>query len=336
MTRNVTVFGGTGFIGRHIVQRLARAGDSVRVAVRHPGSAGFLKPLGNVGQVVPVQANVRDEASVAAAVAGADAVINLVGLLYQSGRQSFAELQARAPGRIARAAAEAGVSQLVHVSAIGADRASPSAYGRSKAAGEAAVREAFPQATILRPSIVFGPEDDFFNRFAALCRTSPLVPLFFDARKLPRFHWDGVFLVPSIEAGTSRMQPVYVGDVADAALAVLARPDAQGGLYELGGPADYSFRDLMALIQQQLGVDKPYLPVPYAAVDAGAFFAQMLPVPPITRDQLKMLRIDNVVADDAATLKSLGIAPTAVEVILPTYLARHAAPRAAHDEAPQA
>lgn len=335
MTRNVTVFGGTGFVGRHIVQRLARAGDNVRVAVRRPDSAGFLKPLGNVGQIVPVQANVRDEASVASAVAGADAVINLVGVLYEAGKQSFAEVQARAPGRIARAAAEAGVSLLVHMSAIGADRASPSAYGRSKAAGEVAVREAFPRATILRPSIVFGPEDDFFNRLAALCRTSPLVPLLFDARKLPRFRWDGIFLMPSIEAGTSRMQPVYVGDVADAVLASLDRAEVHGNLFELGGPADYSFRDLMDLIQEQLGVNKPYLPVPYAAVDVGAFFAQMLPVPPITRDQLKMLRIDNVVAEGAATLKSLGIAATAAEVILPTYLARHATVRAAHDEAPQ-
>ena len=344
MGRSITVFGGDGFIGRHVVQRLAKRGDTVRVAVRRPDAAAFLKPLGNVGQVVPVQANVRDDASVSAAVAGADAVVNLVGILCEGGKQTFADVHARAPGRIARAATEAGVSRLVHLSAIGADRASPSAYGRSKAAGEAAVAEAFPAATILRPSVVFGPEDGFINKFAELLRLSPVVPLFFDARKMPKMHIDGIFVVPEFDAGTTRMQPVYVGDVADAVVASLDRNAEGGATFELGGPSVYTFREVMELILRELGLRKPFVPVPYFAADIGAFFvqqipgffAQQLPMPPVTRDQMKMLRLDNVVSEDAAGLAALGIVPTAAEVIVPTYLGRAQSGRMDNSALPQA
>lgn len=344
MGRNITVFGGGGFIGRHVVQRLARQGDTVRVAVRRPDAAAFLKPLGNVGQIVPVQANVRDDASVAAAVAGADGVINLVGVLSEGGRQTFAEVHARAAGRIARAAADAGVDALVHVSAIGADRASPSAYGRSKAAGEAAAVEAFPGSAIIRPSVVFGPEDDFINKFAELIRLSPVVPLFFDARKMPRFRMDGIFMVPEIDAGVTRMQPVYVGDVADAVVVALGRDDAAGRVFELGGPQVYTYHELMELIVRELGLKRLYAPVPFFAGDVAGFlmqqipgfFAQQLPMPQLTRDQMRLLRQDNVAAEGAAGLADLGVAATAAELILPTYIKRAATGELDQGALPQA
>ncbi|MBX3494044.1 MAG: complex I NDUFA9 subunit family protein [Parvibaculum sp.] len=302
----VAVFGGSGFLGRHTVQALARRGYRVRVAVRRPNEAQFLRPMGAVGQVEPMQANIRDDASVAAALAGADAVVNLVGILHESGKQKFTSVQAEGAGRVARAAAAAGIASFVHVSAIGADPESPSAYARSKAEGEAGVRAALPGAVILRPSIVFGPEDDFFNRFAALARLSPVLPL--------------------IGGGLTRFQPVYVKDVAEAIATVLTRGDATGRVYEIGGPEVETFRELMERLLREIGRARLLVPVPFAAARLKAAFLQLLPTPPLTVDQVRMLAVDNVVSDAAKaegrTLEGLGIQPTAMAAILQSYLYR--------------
>ena len=319
--RIVTIFGGTGFLGRHIVQRLAREDWGVRVATRRPELAGFLRPCGDVGRVAPLQANVRDEDSVRRAVAGADAVINLTGILSERGRQTFHAVHVAAAERIARAAAEAGASRLLHISALGADAASPSEYARSKAAGETAVREAFPRATVFRPGLVFGPEDDFFNRFASMVGLVPVLPLFFDG--MPRMKLDGLFLTPEFEAGTTRFQPVFVGDIAEAAHRVLDGEAAQGKTYALGGPSVYSYAELMALIARETGRRVFFVPVPFFAAAILAQFAQFAPAPPLTPDQVKLLRIDNVAAPDAPGFADLGVEATAAELILPTYLRGH-------------
>ncbi len=316
--RIVTVFGGAGFLGRHMVQRLAREGVGIRVATRRPALAGFLRPLGDVGQVAPLQANVRDEASVRRAVEGSDAVIDLVGILHERGRQTFKAIHEEAAGRIARAAADAGARRLLYVSAIGADPASPSAYARSKAAGEAAVREAFPEATILRPSLVFGPDDGFFNLFASLARLAPALPVFFEG--LPRLGLDGLFPTASFPAGTTKFQPVFVGDVAEAACRALGSDEAAGRTYELGGPTVYSYAELMALVYKAIGRRERLLPVPFFAAAIGAQLLQFAPRPMLTPDQVVQLRRDNLAAPDAPGLADLGVTPTAAELILPTYL----------------
>jgi NADH dehydrogenase len=296
-----TVFGGSGFIGRYVVKRLARDGYRVRVAVRDPEAALFLKPMGTVGQVVPLYASITDDASVANAVAGADVVVNLVGILAESRGAGFQSIQAEGAGRVASLAAAAGVRRLVHVSAIGADAGSPSRYAQSKAAGEAAVRSAFPRATILRPSVVFGPEDQFFNRFAAIARLVPVMPVI---------------------AGATKFQPVYVGDVADAVMAALSRPDAEGAVYELGGPRVWSMRELMAYILTITGRDKPMIAVPMCVARMQAAVMELIPGKPLTRDQLLLLQRDNVVAAGIPGLAALGIVPTPVELIVPAYLRR--------------
>ncbi len=298
--RLITVFGGSGFIGRYLVQRLARRGWQIRVAVRHPAQALFLKPLGDVGQITPVPASLRHEGSIRAAVAGSDAVVNLVGILYQRGRQGFAEIHAEGARRVAEAARAAGAERLVQMSALGADPSSPSDYARSKAAGEAAAAAAFPGASIVRPSVVFGPEDGFFNRFAALARYSPVLPL--------------------IGGGHTRFQPVYVGDVADALLRIVEDPACAGRTYELGGPQVYSFRELMELTLETTCRDRWLIPVPFWLASLQAAFLGLLPSPPLTRDQVRLLQRDNVVSPGAPGLAELGIAPTAAEVIIPTYL----------------
>lgn len=306
-TGMVTVFGGSGFIGRHLIRRLARSASSVRAAVRHPDRALFLKTMGDVGCVTPVAVNARDDASVAAAVAGADAVVNLVGILFERGRQTFSAVHEEAAGRIAHAAKDSGVRRLVHVSALGASTASEAAYARSKAAGEAAVKEAFPEATVIRPSIVFGPEDDFFNRLAAFARLLPALPL--------------------IGGGHTRFQPVFVGDVADAIQRILEATASQdnmpGKIYELGGPRIYSFRDLMTLMLTEIGRNRLLVPIPFAVAEFEAFFLEKLPNPPLTRDQVALLRHDSVVSDGALGLSDLGITATAAEIVLPSYLGRY-------------
>lgn len=301
-----TVFGGSGFIGRYVVKRLAEAGFIVRVAVRDPEAALFLKPMGGVGQVVPMACDVTKPALVAAAVAGAEVVVSLVGILFESRTNSFAATQAEAPGTIARAAAAAGVRRLVHVSALGADAASDSLYARSKAEGEQAVLAAFPAATILRPSLVFGPEDGFFNRFAAMAGLSPVLPL--------------------VGGGQTRFQPVYVGDVADAVMAALARDEAMGRTYELGGPKTYTFRELMEFILATIGRRRHLVPLPWGLAMLQGRLGEFLPTPPITQDQVRLLRRDSVVAAGAPGLAELGIAPHAIEAIVPSYLARYRRP----------
>jgi uncharacterized protein YbjT (DUF2867 family) len=298
----VTVFGGSGFIGRHLVRRLCAKGWRVRVAVRRPNEALFLKPMGDVGQVQLVQANIRDDGSVRAAVSGSDDVINLVGILFESGKQSFSAVQAEGPGRIGAAASAAGVKRVVQISAIGANAESESDYAKSKAAGEAALHAAFPSATILRPSIVFGPEDDFFNRFASLARMLPMLPL--------------------IGGGETRFQPVYVADVADAIMAVLADGTTAGKTFELGGPRVYSFRELMEIVLHETGRRRPLIAIPLGLAKLKAWFLQLLPNPMLTVDQVKLLAYDNVVSEGAAGLKTLGITPTTVEAIVPSYLWR--------------
>ncbi|MFQ5955008.1 MAG: complex I NDUFA9 subunit family protein [Kiloniellales bacterium] len=321
--RSVTVFGGAGFIGRYLVKRLAEKGDQVRVAVRNPDRASFLKPMGEVGQIVPVQANIRDDRSVAAAVAGADAVVNLVGILYERGRQTFDAVHRDGAARTARAAAEAGATRFVQMSALGASARSPSAYARSKAAGEAAATEVFPGAAIVRPSIVFGPEDDFFNRFAALARLMPVLPVFGAWPPRLKLAGAGGPRIQPFGTGGTRFQPVYVGDVAEAFSRILDDPATAGRTYELGGPRVYSFKELMDLMLAEIGRRRLLLPLPFWVAELQAAVLQWLPVPPLTPDQVKLLRRDNVVGRKALKLEDLGITPTAVEVVVPTYLDRY-------------
>ena len=301
-TRSVaTVFGGSGFIGRYVVKRLAAEGHVVRVAVRDPEGALFLTPMGAVGQVVPLAANVTNAAAVARAVEGADLVVNLVGILAEHRPGDFARVQAEGAKAVAAASAAAGVKRLVQLSAIGADTASPSLYARSKGQGEQAVQAAFPAATILRPSIVFGPEDQFFNRFAAIAAISPVMPVI---------------------AGGTKFQPVYVGDVADAVMAALHRPEARGRIYELGGPTVYTFRELMAWILAQTRRRRRLVTVPGWLADLQAAVLEKLPGKLLTRDQLLLLTKDNVVGPGVLSLAELGIRATPVDLIVPQYLAR--------------
>lgn len=322
MTRRLaTVFGGSGFLGRHLVRRLANDGWTVRVAVRDPLAANFLLPMGHIGQIVPVPADVTDEATVRAAVEGADAVVNLVGILYERKRGAFEAVHARGAGNVARAAREAGARRVVQVSALGADAQAPSAYARSKANGEKAVLEAFAQATILRPSVVFGPEDDFFNRFARMARFSPFLPVVTgDGPRLRRK--DGRLGIDWFGSGGPRFQPVYVGDVADAIMAAINEPAHGGKTFELGGPRAYSMKEVMELVMAETGRRRLLLPVPFGLASVQAWFLQWLPKPMLTPDQVRLMRRDNVVSEGAADLRALGIAPTAAEAILPTYLRR--------------
>jgi len=297
----ICVFGGSGFIGRHVVKALARTGARVRVAVRRPNEGMFLLPAGNVGQIQLFPANVRDDDSVAEAVKSADVVINLVGILHQAGNQKFGAIQADGAGRIARAAKDAGVKRFIQMSAIGADKESRSAYARSKAEGETLVHEAFPEATILRPSIVFGPEDDFFNRFAWMASVSPILPL--------------------IGGGKTKFQPVYVSDIAEAVVRVLDNPHWAGKTFELGGPEVMSFKQLMQLICTVTNRNRMLVSIPFAFASMKAMFLQLLPNPMLTMDQVRLLKEDNVVASEGvSTFKDLAITPAAPDVIVPSYL----------------
>jgi NADH dehydrogenase len=296
----VTVFGGTGFIGRYVVRRLAKTGATIRIASRNPARAKHLRTAGVVGQIVPIAVDIEDDASVAAAVAGANAVVNLIGILFESGRARFRSVQAEAPGRIARAAAAAGVGALVHISAIGADPHARAKYAQTKGEGEAAVRAAFPRAVILRPSIVFGPEDGFFNRFGRMASLLPFLPL--------------------IGGGETRFQPVYVGNVADAVMAALTTPAFAGTTYELGGPRVYSFKALLEYILAETGRKRALVNLPFGLAALQGSLLQWLPNPPLTRDQVELLKTDNVVAPGMPGLAALGIEATALETIVPTYL----------------
>ena len=301
-TRSVaTVFGGSGFIGRYVVKRLAQRGFVVRVAVRDPNHALFLKPMGVVGQIVPLGAAITDEAAVARAVNGAQVVVNLVGILAERRSGDFQRVHAEGAGRIARLCAAGGVLRLVHISAIGADPNSRSRYGATKAAGEVAVRQNFAAASILRPSIVFGAEDQFFNRFARMAQFLPVMPVI---------------------CGGTRFQPVYVGDVADAVMACLGRADTAGGSFELGGPRVWTFREILAYVLKETARRRPMLPVPLPIVRLMAAIGQLVPGKPFTRDQLLMLQRDNIAAPGTPGLPELGLVPTPVELVVPTYLRR--------------
>ncbi len=304
--RIVTVFGGSGFLGRHIIRSLAERGWRVRNACRRPDLAQHLQPLGSVGQIVSVQANLRNEASVRAAVEGADAVVNLVAVLHESGRQTFGELHVEGARRVAEAASAAGVGQLVHMSALGADANSPSVYGRTKAEGEAAVRRAFPDAVILRPSVVFGPEDNFLNMFASLARFTPVLPL--------------------IGGGETKFQPVFAGDVGEAVAAALEGRAVRAATYELGGPDILSFRQILEYILKTTGRKRLLVPVPFAVASMQAGLLQLLPSPLLTKDQVELLKSDNVVSASAIqqgrVLEALGVRATALETVVPSYLYR--------------
>jgi uncharacterized protein YbjT (DUF2867 family) len=303
----VTVFGGSGFMGGQIVRALAKRGARVRVAVRQPGRGYRLRMLGDVGQIEIVQANIRDADSVARALDGAEGCINAVGVLHESKRQRFADLHVEGAARVAVAAKAHGAHRFVLISALGADAHSPAGYARSKAAGEAATREALPQAVVVRPSVVFGADDHFFNRFAQMATLSPALPL--------------------IGGGVTRFQPVFVSDVAAAIAQALDDPAAAGRTYELGGPAIYSFRDLMVLLLKEIGRSRLLIPLPFAAArllgTAGDMMAAAGLPPPITTDQVAMLRVDNVVSPDTPGLADLGVAASALEPIIPTYLYRY-------------
>nr|WP_321446177.1 complex I NDUFA9 subunit family protein [uncultured Cohaesibacter sp.] len=300
----VTIFGGSGFLGRHVVRALAKRGYRIRIAVRRPDLAGFLQPMGNVGQIMPMQANLRDAASVARAVAGADAVVNLVGILHQTRKQRFAAVQRDGARLIAETCAKEGIEQLVQISAIGADINSSSAYAKSKAEGEEAVLQAFPTATIVRPSLLIGNEDDFFNKFAEMARLSPFLPL--------------------VGGGNTNFQPVFVGDVAEVIARGVDGALRPGTIYELGGPEIKSFKSLMELLMRETHQRRLLLPIPFfVATLMGAVF-ERLPKPVLTRDQVKLLKRDNIVSKEAIaegrSFEGLGMQPLAIEAVVPTYL----------------
>ncbi len=306
----VTVFGGTGFVGRQVVRALAKRGLRVRVAARNPGKGYRLRMLGDVGQIEVVQANLRDAASVARSLEGAEACVNLVGVLQEIGRQGFDALQAQGAKTVAQACAAAGVSRLVQVSAVGADAKSDSKYARSKAEGEAAVREAFPAATIVRPSIIFGPEDNFFNQFAQLAALSPALPLF--------------------GGGHTKFQPAYVADVAEAIARIITDPETAGQTYELGGPGVFSFKELMEFVLRETGRNRALVSIPWPLAgligiggDMAAAVYGVIPLvaAPITSDQLKLLKLDNLATGQG--FEALGIVPKSIEAIVPSYLYRY-------------
>jgi uncharacterized protein YbjT (DUF2867 family) len=296
------VLGGSGFIGRYVVKRLAARGDVIAVGCRNAEAAKFLKPMGDVGQIAALNMGIGDEDILPAFLAGNNALVNCVGILRESGTQSFELVHHAGPARLARFAREAGVERFVHISAIGADSRSSSAYARTKAAGEQAVRDAFPTATILRPSVVFGPEDQFFNRFATMAMMSPVLPL--------------------IGGGETRFQPVYVGDVADAVVKCLEDPATAGRTYELGGPKIYTFREALELALSEIRRNRRFIDLPFGLATFQARLMSILPSPPLTPDQVELLKSDSIVSSGALTLASLGVAPTPAEVILPSYLDR--------------
>ena len=309
MIQTVAVIGGSGFVGRATVEKLAQAGKQVIVLCRNSDRAKFLKPMGRIGQITIVAGDALDESALKAVLAPADAVVNMVGILAESKAQKFGALQAELPQRIGQMAAEHQHQAVVHLSAIGADAQSASRYAQTKAAGEAGLKTKFPKAVILRPSVIFGPRDNFFNRFAAMAQIAPALPL------------------PG--GGQMRMQPVYVENVALAILAGLEIGGADlkkqpgGRIYELGGPDVFSFRQLMALTLQYSQRRRLLVPVPFQALAVGARVAELLPNPPLTRDQLRLLKLDNVVSKGALELADLGIVSTSIDAVVPSYLARY-------------
>lgn len=321
----VTVFGGTGFIGRHVIQRLVRQGALIRVPTRDTEAANYLKPMGEIGQIAPIPCDITDKASIARAIDGSDQVVNLIGILSKWGRSTFENIHVEAARAIAEAASEAGVKQLVHVSALGASADSAALYARTKAAGEEAVKSAFDGAAIVRPSAIFGSDDHFFNMFAGLARFTPIMPVF-GCPLIPELKLFGLDTPIDFDLygdGGTKLQPVYVGDVADAIIKILDTPTLAGQTYELGGPKVYSFKAMLDLVLKECGRPRILLPYPFALAKFVAFFLELLPKPLLTRDQVELLKTDNVVSGDLPGFKELALTPSSAEAILPTYLRRY-------------
>ncbi|MGH1397678.1 MAG: complex I NDUFA9 subunit family protein [Alphaproteobacteria bacterium] len=300
--KTATIFGGTGFVGKQIVRELAAKGFRVKVATRVPERAYFLKPYGNVGQVVPFQCDYSDPKSITQAIEGSEIVVNCIGILFENARQKFQGVHVDLPVRIAKAASKAGVSSFVHISALGCDTGT-SKYAQSKLEGEQGVFSNFKNAVILRPSIIFGEDDNFFNMFAGMSTVLPILPL--------------------IGGGTTKFQPVYVGDVADAVIAATNDANTHGKIYALGGPEVMSFKALFEKMFEYTQNPVPLVPVPFGLAKLQAFFLSLLPTPLLTRDQVESLKTDNIVAGDALTLIDLGVNATALDMILPNYLTRY-------------
>ncbi|MBM08189.1 MAG: complex I NDUFA9 subunit family protein [Magnetovibrio sp.] len=319
----ISVFGGTGFVGRNLVNRLAISGAEIRVAARNFEVASLLKTSGDVGQIVPIQTDVTDIAQVANAVDGASEVINLAGILYPSGQQTFKSVHIEAARNVAQASAAAGVKRLVHISALGADLNSPSEYATSKAMGEKAVLENFKEAVIFRPSVIFGAEDSFFNTFASLMRFMPFMPVF-GAPAIPNFSFDrqGGGLINFFGNGGCRFQPVFVCDITKAIIQALESIESMGLIYELGGPRIYSFKEIIELIYTVTGRKRVLIPIPYSVASVQAMFLQKLPKPLLTVDQVKLMQVDNIVSGIVPGFKELGISAKPAEAVLPTYLNR--------------
>ncbi len=298
----VTILGGTGFIGRYVVRLLAAQGYTIRIISRKPDAALHLKTAGSVGQIVLVGGNLAEPESLAGQLENSYAVINLVGILFEAGRQNFTHLHAQGAEKLAKMAKAGGVQRFVHMSALGIDKSAGASYARSKLLGEKAVLAAFPQAAILRPGVIFGPEDHFFNQFAAMASLSPVLPL--------------------IGGGRTRFQPIYVGDVAQAIQTCITAPETAGRTYELGGPHIYTLRELMEYTMKTIHRKRALVSIPFGIAALLASLCELMPRPPLTRDQVKLLRTDNIVTPNALTIAQLGIAPTALEVVVPEYLAR--------------
>ena len=298
----ITIIGGSGFVGSYVVKELAKTGASIIIASRDPERALPSKTSGNTGQISLIQANLRDEASVERAVRNADVVINLVGLLYESGKQNFTTIHAKAAESLAKSAKKAGAKKFIHMSALGVNKPSQSKYARTKLTGEKAVLEAFPEATIIRPSVIFGAEDTFFNRFAQIACVSPVIPVIGEKTKF---------------------QPVYVADVAKAFAKVAQNDTAAGHIYELGGSCVYSFKELMELMLSVMHSKRVLMPIPFPLASLQAAVLELLPNPLLTRDQVRLLREDNIVSNDSLSFKELDIIPTELESILPSYLSRY-------------
>lgn len=301
--RTITIFGGSGFVGRYIVQKFAERGDQIRVAVRNPIAAQFLKPLGEVGQITPVQVSLSSPESLSAVIQGSDVVINLIGILFEKGLQTFEALHVEGAQNIAETATKLGIPALLHMSALGANKRSTSRYAATKGRGEESVLKHFPEATLFRPSVIFGKEDAFLNRFAQMALISPFLPL--------------------IGGGKTRFQPVYVGDVAESFLNASLLKEARGKTYELGGPSIYTFKELMAYLLQNIHRKRILLALPFPIAKAIGFIAQFLPTPPLTPDQVELLKTDSVLSHHLHTMEDLGLQPKPLEIIAPLYLARY-------------
>ena len=301
--RTIAIFGGSGFVGRYVVQKFADRGDLIRVAVRNPIAAQFLKPLGDVGQITPIQASILSSQEVIKAIQGADVVVNLVGILFEKGRQTFEAIHIEGARLVAEKAKELGIPTFLHMSALGASKESRSRYASTKARGEEAVHAHFPEATLFRPSVIFGPEDAFLNRFAKMATLSPFLPL--------------------IGGGKTRFQPVYVGDVAEGFLKAIFDKEARGKTYELGGPSVYTFKELMDYLLKVIKRRRLLLPIPFSLAKGISATAQFLPTPTLTPDKVELLKTENVVSAQALTAEDLGIRLKALEALAPLYLSRY-------------